>query len=339
MIAANREKIKPGSKSDRGSIISITARGWVHPIAFSIHCPHPYFKTMTIKDERGMLAASDQLTTDSLTASANDFTFEVQTPSSSQASVEVPHAETPLAASLSPTTIEDTEEARRIQHWKESPFAVGLVDVTWKDSRRSRVGSEQECYMKASAWICPLLGAGRVGNMAVLKQSTVYHEVKRNDGSIERIERPNLQCVLGPYWVVPVLITYPIILVLTFMAARKVRSQHIALIVVWSVLTLILILSLSLVACRDPGILYRQRQIPQDDDGGDWRWNDQAQTFRPKSANFDPECQAVIDGFDHTCPWVGNGVGRGNIWAFRIFLGSVVACLILDIAIISNPFG
>lgn len=296
---------------------------------------------MTNKDESAVLTAQGEAPTESLTASFNDFSSEEPVPTSqpsTSSSLEAPHAETPLSESLSPTNVEDIEEARRVQHWKESPFAVGLVDVTWADSRRSRAGSEQECYMKASAWLCPLLCAGRVGNMAVLKKSTSYHDVKRNDGSIERVERPNLQCIVGPYWFVPLLVTYPIILVVSFLAARKVRTQHVAVIVVWSILTLILIVSLSLVACRNPGILFRQRQMPQDDDGGDWRWNDQALTFRPKSAKFDPECQAIIDGFDHTCPWTGTGIGRGNICAFRVFLGSVVACLILDIGIMANPF-
>ena len=125
-----------------------------------------------------------------------------------------------------------------------------------------------------------------------------------------------------------------IILIVSFWTARKVIYQHVALIAVWCTLTFIMILSLSLVACRNPGIMYRQVEMP----GEGWLWNDQARTFRPKNAKFDPDCQAVIEGFDHTCPWTGTGIGRQNICAFRVFLGSLVACLILDIIIITNPF-
>lgn len=257
---------------------------------------------MTVKDDymydppvSATTAVGNPVTDSTITT----FTSENGTPVAETSLHEQPHAETPLAESLSPNVdVEvDDEEARRVQHWKESEFAVGLVDVTWADSRRNnRAGSEREVNLTASAYICPLLGAGRVGNMAVLRQSTVYQEVRRENGTIERVERPKLDCVVGPYWIMPAMITFPIILVLSFLTLRKVMYQHVAIIVVWSVLTVLLITSLLLVACRNPGIMYRYNEIQQED----WRWNDQARTFRPKSAKYDPECAAVIEGFDHT---------------------------------------
>jgi hypothetical protein len=278
---------------------------------------------MTIRDETTSHSASD-----SVSAGSTCMSLEA----SMRLSLEAPrtaNAESPLTSSLSPSA-EDAEELRRLEHWKESPFAVGLVDVTWADSRRR----EKEFQLQASAWLCPLVGARRVGNMAVLKQSIECHDEKQRDGSVQRKERPKLQCMVGPYWIVPAFFTYPIILIVSFWTARKVIYQHVALIAVWCTLTFIMILSLSLVACRNPGIMYRQVEMP----GEGWLWNDQARTFRPKNAKFDPDCQAVIEGFDHTCPWTGTGIGRQNICAFRVFLGSLVACLILDIIIITNPF-
>ncbi len=242
---------------------------------------------MTIRDETTSHSASD-----SVSAGSTCMSLEA----SMRLSLEAPrtaNAESPLTSSLSPSA-EDAEELRRLEHWKESPFAVGLVDVTWADSRRR----EKEFQLQASAWLCPLVG------------------------------------MVGPYWIVPAFFTYPIILIVSFWTARKVIYQHVALIAVWCTLTFIMILSLSLVACRNPGIMYRQVEMP----GEGWLWNDQARTFRPKNAKFDPDCQAVIEGFDHTCPWTGTGIGRQNICAFRVFLGSLVACLILDIIIITNPF-
>lgn len=282
---------------------------------------------MTIRDE-----STAQLATRDESISVSAPTLEESTPLSLEAP-RAANAETPLAdASLSPSA-QDAEELRRLQHWQDNPFAVGLVDVTWADGRRG-ARSEKEFYLQASAWLCPLLCAHRVGNMAVLKQSTEFHDEKQRDGSVERKERPKLQCIVGPFWIVPALVTYPIILLVSFLAARKVIYQHAAVIAVWCMLTFVLILSLSLVACRNPGIMYRHSEMPDEE----WLWNDQARTFRPMTAKFDPDCQAVIEGFDHTCPWTGTGIGKQNMCAFRVFLGSVVACLIFDIIIISNPF-
>ena len=63
-----------------------------------------------------------------------------------------------------------------------------------------------------------------------------------------------------------------------------------------------------MISCRNPGILYRHSQQPQPPPSSDnnnteedeWRWNDQARSYRPKNARFDTECQVVIEGFDHT---------------------------------------
>ena len=207
---------------------------------------------------------------------------------------------------------DDDHETRRELHWKSSIWAVGNVEITWADSRRSRrrrrnrnnnsSSSEQDTYLNASAWVCPLLRTGRVGNMAILRQSYqhIQHSNTSGTASIER--RPKIDCVMGPYWIVPVVITYPIILLVSAMAARKVIILPVAVIVVWSVLTVTLLVSLSLVACRNPGIMYRYREPPphNDEDANDWRWNDQALTFRPRHAKYDPECAVVIEGFDHT---------------------------------------
>jgi hypothetical protein len=214
----------------------------------------------------------------------------------------------------------DEEEARRIQHWKDSPFAVGLVDVTWADSRR--VG--RSCQ-NISAFICPLLNAGRVGNMVVLKQSTE----KQDEENI-----PRLDCIMGPHWVMSVCVTYPIILVVSAITAVRIVNQPWPLIIVWAILTLALLVALSMVACRNPGIMRRFDSQPDDE----WRWNDQARTFRPKGAKYDPECAVVVESFDHTCPWTGTAIGKGNITAFRCFVGLLVVCLVMDIFLITSPF-
>ena len=211
---------------------------------------------------------------------------------------------------------------KKIQHWKKSPFAVGLVNITWKDDRPSwfPCGSQQNSIpppardidenFAASSIVCGCLGAKRVGNFSVLAQKMEdYDEPIQDPGTGEitghrQTQRPKLLCVIGPYWVVNMFITFPIILVASgWVCYRRIVGGHIAVIITWSIGTFLLIFSLLMISCRDPGILYRRSQPPPGAEN--WRWNDQARTYRPPKARFDPECQAVIHGFDHTCPWTG----------------------------------
>ena len=196
---------------------------------------------------------------------------------------------------------------RRIKHWEESPFAVGNVNVTWAEDRENCCGkrnSNVNGQVCCSAFVCGCLGADRVGNMAVLAQSTqVYNHIQVNEETGERTTtrktRPKLLWVVGPYWPVNLFLTYPLILGVSFLVGwRTVRYSSAPIIITWSICTFSLIFSLAMVACRDPGILYRHLQRPLNADT--WRWNDQSRTFRPPRARFDPECQVVVEGFDHT---------------------------------------
>ena len=67
-----------------------------------------------------------------------------------------------------------------------------------------------------SAMICSMLGAGRVGNMAVLRQSTEWVDEMVQDENGEttskRFTRPRLDVVVGPYWPMLMFVTYPLIL-------------------------------------------------------------------------------------------------------------------------------
>jgi hypothetical protein len=206
-----------------------------------------------------------------------------------------------------PEEVSDSRE-KRINHWKESPFAVGNVHVTWADGRGSCWGgrnrSQADTQVCCSAFVCGCFGADRVGNMAVLAQTTEEYDhlqVNEETGeqSTSRRKRPRLLCVVGPYWPVNIFLTYPLIFIVSFWTAwMRVVDANIAIIVTWSFCTFLLVFSLAMVACRDPGILYRHSQRPPDAE--DWRWNDQSRTFRPPNARFDPECQVVVESFDHT---------------------------------------
>ena len=98
--------------------------------------------------------------------------------------------------------------------WKENPFAVGLTEPTWTEEYvKFKRNPRQQCLETAegdgvpciccSAVVCGAIGAGRVGNMAVLKQSTewVEEEVEEdgNDGDkTRRFTRPKLDIIVGP---------------------------------------------------------------------------------------------------------------------------------------------
>lgn len=213
---------------------------------------------------------------------------------------------------------------RKIQHWKNSPFAVGVVNVTWQDDRPAwypcngggpaastpAPAREIDHTFPASSIICGMLGAKRVGNFSVLAQTQETYDEPIQDPATGAVtghrkkQRPKLLCVIGPYWTVNIFITFPIILIASgWVCYRRIIGAHIAVIITWSIGTLLLIVSLLMVSCRNPGILYRYHQPPPGAEN--WRWNDQARTYRPPKARFDPECQAIINGFDHTCPWTG----------------------------------
>mmetsp|Transcript_42281 Transcript_42281/g.62694 ORF Transcript_42281/g.62694 Transcript_42281/m.62694 type:complete len:253 (-) Transcript_42281:632-1390(-) len=184
----------------------------------------------------------------------------------------------------------------RTRHWKESPFAVGKVEPTWADeaglcgcppargdrSKRSRPGKRFTRILFGCA--------GRVGNMVVLKQS------RRRDGS------PRIDVCMGPHWPMNLLITYPLIIGVSALTWWRVDmlNVHIALFIVWCLVTATCLLSLTLTSFRDPGIMLRRSEVPEDADPQDWMWSDQALTQRYKKDKYDPECAVVIEGFDHT---------------------------------------
>ena len=109
--------------------------------------------------------------------------------------------------------------------------------------------------------------------------------------------------------------------------------------VLWAVINMIALCSLLLTACSDPGVLYRRSELPPGHtaETTDWIWSDQALTFRPTNARFDPETGVVIADFDHTCPWTGTAIGANNILWFRFFVPFVFISLISNLVIIMWP--
>jgi hypothetical protein len=120
---------------------------------------------------------------------------------------------------VSLTAVPEEGPSLRVKKWKESPFAVGLTEPTWEAQRLAGKYKEDEegdddylpnpdssgCLC-CSALICPLVGAGRVGNMAVLHSSVEWvEEVEEDEETGEtktrRYSRPKLNWVVGPLYV------------------------------------------------------------------------------------------------------------------------------------------
>ena len=100
-----------------------------------------------------------------------------------------------------------------MKQWKEGYFAAGMTAATWgEEYQKWRHNFRDQILMLddnekspcgcCSAVVCGLLGAGRVGNMAVLKQSTEWVEEEEEDENGElrtkRVTRPRLDVVVGP---------------------------------------------------------------------------------------------------------------------------------------------
>eukprot|EP00586_Coscinodiscus_wailesii_P001232 CAMPEP_0172483840 /NCGR_PEP_ID=MMETSP1066-20121228/11025_1 /TAXON_ID=671091 /ORGANISM="Coscinodiscus wailesii, Strain CCMP2513" /LENGTH=257 /DNA_ID=CAMNT_0013247979 /DNA_START=84 /DNA_END=854 /DNA_ORIENTATION=- len=210
---------------------------------------------------------------------------------------------------------EKEREMAKVRHWEEHPYSVGLVETTWSDEltrHQQKKCCDDICMSEMeptcgclylSGLVCPLLGAKRVGNMAVLKES-VENTMEDSDDEEQgrrRVSRKKISIVVGPYWPMLVCITYPLILGVSLATAIKgIPGRHPLVIAFWCLCTASLCMALFGVGCRDPGILPRRREAHSDPT---WRWNERARTYLPRRAVYDPDCAVVIEEFDHTCPW------------------------------------
>eukprot|EP00980_Cylindrotheca_fusiformis_P023840 scaffold11043_cov122-Cylindrotheca_fusiformis.AAC.7 len=224
-------------------------------------------------------------------------------------------------------SVEDVNSAKKkqIEEWKDGPFAASMVP-TWEEERSKfdtalwkeldRGTGATPCIC-CSAFICSKVGAGRIGHMAILKQTTEWVEEVEEDENGEartrRFTRPKLDMVVGPYW--PMLfLTYSLIL--------GVSAG--------------LIVSLALTSFRDPGILPRYEKPPPTEDATSWRWSDRTHSYQPRGSFYDQHTGAVVEAFDHTCIWTGTAIGKKNIGSFRLFVALLFVCLTFDIVLLAD---
>lgn len=252
----------------------------------------------------------------------------------------------------SPLSIAAAGKVNRVNHWRNSPYAVGLVHPTWcaelnrsadsdYDSDTEANGPNRRCCSDSmdsemdptcgclffSGLVCGRLGFKRIGNMILIQEAFVG-------------ERKEIKYIVGPYWPMLLFVTYPLILgvsIWTATSAVFVPNVHPLMAFVWSLLTFGLLLSLFLVSCTDPGIMRKRPTIPEGQTSAHWRWNDRVQSYLPRGdCIYDPDCAVVVEQFDHTCPWTGTAIGKKNMPAFQSFIGFLFTCLIMDIILLTS---
>jgi len=291
----------------------------------------------------------------------------------------------PSQANLESLSIEQLyaaeRETNKVNYWRDNYYATGLVEPTWNDELCRMVGRPENAEddsngpnrsccedvasqeidptcgcLICSAFVFSKFGAGRIGNMAVLKESSVMVEVpldteedeENNDGGGLTTDRTKLEhqrkieIILGPYWPCLIFVTFPLVIGVSLLTAFKavfIPGQILLVQVFWTLSSVGLLYSLFEVGCRDPGIVHKTRERPSAVLGNrfdEWNWNDKAQSFKPRGAIYDPDCAVVIDQFDHTCPWTGTAIGKKNMWAFQAFVGLVFICLPMDILLLAS---
>jgi len=180
------------------------------------------------------------------------------------------------------------------------------ISVRWENEEAEKTkmschGSVEDCH---SLCCCC---ARRVGGMHFI--------CERADGS------PRIMA--GPCWPFCTFVTLPLILGLSGLVAYFVILKDDGGMPKWFAyiylpLVAITLISLFGVSCQDPGLLVR---VTDEEAGqGGWLWNEQVGSFRPQDALYCRECKAVIQDFDHLCPWTGTGIGKGNMFAFKAFV-------------------
>jgi hypothetical protein len=127
-------------------------------------------------------------------------------------------SKTPMAPKSAPPVSLDARyeketQSMKLKKWQEGPFAAGFTESTWDEEyAKYKNNPKDACFSMAehdgmpciccSAVVCSALGATRVGNMAVLKQSTEWVEEQEEDENgemkVRRFTRPRLDVVVGP---------------------------------------------------------------------------------------------------------------------------------------------
>lgn len=141
-----------------------------------------------------------------------------------------------------------------------------------------------------------------------------------------KTKKTTICCMLGPFWPMLCMVTIPMVVgiscAITFgtMIGRPLGWQITFLVFAFFTLACLLCTAFS-----DPGLLRRAGGVdaPVTADGQLWRFDRRANSYKPPGAEYCPDCNVVIEEFDHTCPWTGTGIGKKNL---KFFYGFLTSC-------------
>lgn len=197
------------------------------------------------------------------------------------------------------------------------------VSVRWESEQEQGTKGQTCCTGTTedfhSSFCCC---ARRVGGMFFL--------CERSDGS---------PCVVaGPCWPFCMFVTVPLILGLSGLTAYFVILRKDAAMPKWFAYIYLPVVAITLmtlfgVSCRNPGLL--ERVTDEEAANGGWYWNEQVGSFRPPDSLYCRECKAIIQEYDHLCPWTGTGIGKGNMFCFKCFVLCVNVLCYFSIAIVA----
>uniref|UniRef100_A0AAV1U220 Palmitoyltransferase n=1 Tax=Peronospora matthiolae TaxID=2874970 RepID=A0AAV1U220_9STRA len=138
-------------------------------------------------------------------------------------------------------------------------------------------------------------------------------------------------CHVGPHWGC-LLVTYflalgPFVFLLLFVNELRLGLQ-VALFASMCVTTV----SLTLVACSDPGVVFQD--VDSDvEDGESAIVCAQCEVRRPFDASHCSDCGVCIRELDHHCPWTGKCIGKRTIKLFYVFLTCIsLHCMLVGAA-------
>jgi len=91
--------------------------------------------------------------------------------------------------------------------------------------------------------------------------------------------------------------------------------------------------TLNAAAFSDPGIIPKNEfndlldrddvDLPPTEPGTGRTLCSRCLVYRPRGAFHCKDCDCCVEELDHHCPWTGHCIGKGNMLAFRVYLGTL----------------
>ena len=132
------------------------------------------------------------------------------------------------------------------------------------------------------------------------------------------------ELMVGPH-VSMLMVTYAIIIALSVVIYGVVLTEREAPErIAGLVLTLLVIVVLSVLALKDPGVVPLSSE-PRDEPSTFW---DRCEGYRPIGAIHCNDCNVCIEEYDHHCPWSSKCIGKRNVMVFHTFLVLLFALMV-----------